>query len=250
MFSPHIFPHLFSHIFSQLFPHNLPNMALTFNLFCILDGHTVSSSFSVEVALGATVDKLKESIKARMSAGLEGVDSNTLTLWKVSIPVTKEDMNKVISLEELTDKEVLLPTTPLRVAFEGLKEGQFIHIFVQCPPKGPSQLMLKIYFPEKKQKVSWTTNHTTVLLEELKTIVINNHDGIDIGNVKISIQHRRRLCHASSLPETPATDKDLRNILCTYSKRGLGTLSVRVPDHIHRSGSRRSASFQPRKNSS
>ncbi|KAG0195405.1 hypothetical protein BGX33_003418, partial [Mortierella sp. NVP41] len=106
-------------------------------MFCLIDGEPQSNAFSVKVTPADTVDDLKKLIKAEKSVDFEHVDANNLTLWRVSIPITDDDDEISILLDNVNDKDKkkLGPATRLSKVFPEELPEETIHIIVQRPPQ-------------------------------------------------------------------------------------------------------------------
>lgn len=105
-------------------------------LFCwILDKS--ESSFPVDVAHDDTVDDLKKEVMKTNSHALAGLDAVQLTIYKVSIKVTKNLKNEV-SKYQLVEDDFLLESDILSDAFPNPVQG-YLHVVVQIPFVGPGK---------------------------------------------------------------------------------------------------------------
>ncbi|KAG0340216.1 hypothetical protein BG000_000381 [Podila horticola] len=87
-------------------------------LFCLVDGETTSNVFPVSTSAIMTVGELKKLIKAEKTNDFIGVDADKLTMWCVSIPITNDDDEIPILLNNVTsDKKKLGPATRLSKVF-------------------------------------------------------------------------------------------------------------------------------------
>ncbi|KAG0261854.1 hypothetical protein DFQ27_002733, partial [Actinomortierella ambigua] len=111
-----------------------PTTLLT--LFCLADGETTSNAFSVKAPHGGTVDDLKELIKAKKAPRFDDVAVDELTLWCVSIPVSEDDDETSILVDNVISdhKKKLNPLTRLTKVFPEELPEETIHIIVQRPP--------------------------------------------------------------------------------------------------------------------
>ncbi|KAF8925125.1 hypothetical protein BGZ58_001117 [Dissophora ornata] len=100
-------------------------------IFCLVDGKSTANAFSVKAPSTATVDDIKELIKAKKAPAFDGIE---LTLWRVSIPVTSARKHELLTLDTLHSKEELLPTTHLNTLFPEDPFEDTIHIMIQRPP--------------------------------------------------------------------------------------------------------------------
>ncbi|KAG0195537.1 hypothetical protein BGX28_001181, partial [Mortierella sp. GBA30] len=103
------------------------------NLFCVVDGESTSSAFSVKATSTGTVYDLKELIKAKKAVDFHNVDANNLTVWRVSVPISDGELPLLLStLPE--DKRKLGPAMRLSKMFPEELPEETIHIIVQRPP--------------------------------------------------------------------------------------------------------------------
>ncbi|KAK3823809.1 MAG: hypothetical protein J3R72DRAFT_528890 [Linnemannia gamsii] len=111
------------------------------NLFCLVDGETLSNAFPVEIESSKTIGTLKDLIKAKNPDTFNGVDAKDLTLWRVSIPVSDEDNNDLpILLNNVANKdktELNNPRTRLSKLFPESPDDN-TYILVQRPPPARS----------------------------------------------------------------------------------------------------------------
>ncbi|KAI8354512.1 hypothetical protein B0O80DRAFT_60774 [Mortierella sp. GBAus27b] len=110
-------------------------------MWCLVNGMSSSSAFSVDVDPSATIYDLKEAIKAKKSNDFKDIDADRLTLWRVSIPIINDDENPIL-LDGVGsgDKKKLGPADELSDVFKEEPPKKTIHILIQCPPSaaGPS----------------------------------------------------------------------------------------------------------------
>ncbi|KAG0017079.1 hypothetical protein BGZ81_010920, partial [Podila clonocystis] len=85
-------------------------------LFCVTVGDTILNAFPVSIPSTDTVGILKNLIKDKKTNDFSDVDADKLSLWRASIPIT-DDYESPILLENLTDKEKLLPRTYISAVF-------------------------------------------------------------------------------------------------------------------------------------
>ncbi|KAG0341565.1 hypothetical protein BG004_005991 [Podila humilis] len=103
-------------------------------LFCVVDGETAFKAFSVKILSTDYVDHLKKAIKANKAIDFSDVDANELTLWRVSIPITDDDDEIPILLNNVSsDKKKLRPTDDLSEIFVEPPRKKTIHIIVRRP---------------------------------------------------------------------------------------------------------------------
>ncbi|KAF9389902.1 hypothetical protein CPB97_010415 [Podila verticillata] len=109
------------------------------SLFCLVDGEATSSAFSVKISSSDTVDDVKDLIKAKNSIAFSDIDANELTLWRVSIPITKDNVAPILldSVADM-DKLELSPATRLSRVFPEELPEEIVHIIVKRPPPAHS----------------------------------------------------------------------------------------------------------------
>ncbi|KAF9312449.1 hypothetical protein BG003_006270 [Podila horticola] len=106
-------------------------------LFCLVDGEATSKAFSVKVDPSNTVDGLKMLIKTEKAPLFDDVAAGKLTLWHATIPITDDEDEIPILLNNITsDKKKLGPTTRLSKVFAEELPEETVHIIVQRPPQG------------------------------------------------------------------------------------------------------------------
>ncbi|KAF9299830.1 hypothetical protein BGZ74_008605 [Mortierella antarctica] len=115
-------------------------------LFCLVDGDTTSQTFSVEIDPTKTVDGLRKAIKTEIPGTFNGIDGKDLTLWQVSIPITDDNDEIPILLDNVTNvvKKKLSPATRLSKVFPGELMEETVHIIVQRPPQVPVDCLEQI----------------------------------------------------------------------------------------------------------
>ncbi|KAI1302991.1 hypothetical protein EDD11_005444 [Mortierella claussenii] len=112
-------------------------MATLKKLFCLVDGETASRAFPIKVAHDDTVGDLKDLIKIKKAPEFDDIVADSLTLWRVSIPIVGDDKDEEFPLQLNdslpADKNKLSPATLLLKVFpDGLPE-ETVHIIVQRP---------------------------------------------------------------------------------------------------------------------
>ncbi|KAI1315757.1 hypothetical protein EDD11_000407 [Mortierella claussenii] len=118
-------------------------------LFCLVDGETPSSAFSIRIPLDNTVDDLKDLIKAKQSPAFNDVVASKLTLWHVSIAFGSVDRHAPIILDEHGIATELNPTDDISEVFNIPLPKKTIHVIVQRPPSDLiSELEFVRYVPD------------------------------------------------------------------------------------------------------
>ncbi|KAF9113079.1 hypothetical protein BGX30_007091, partial [Mortierella sp. GBA39] len=104
-------------------------------LFCLVDGEATSQAFSVDIDQTKTVDHLKKFIKNEIPDTFNGVDAKDLTLWRVSILITRDNSEIPILFNNIAkeEKEKLHPADDLSDIFDEKPPKKTIHIIVQRP---------------------------------------------------------------------------------------------------------------------
>ncbi|KAG0369128.1 hypothetical protein BGZ54_000242 [Gamsiella multidivaricata] len=112
------------------------------SLFCLIDGEPTSNAFLVSIPSTDTIGHLKKLIKAKKTVAFADVAADKLTLWRVSVTITDDDEEIPILLDnvEKNDKKKLGPATRLHKVFPEDLPEETIHIIVQRPPLGISEL--------------------------------------------------------------------------------------------------------------
>ncbi|KAG0280022.1 hypothetical protein BGZ95_011531 [Linnemannia exigua] len=107
-------------------------------LFCLLDGEPTSRAFSIDIKPTESVHDLKELIKASNNSAFNGVDTRSLTLWKVVIPENSHGPNLAITMDALDDdgKTELYPMDDISEIFAE-EPDENTYILVQQPPPRP-----------------------------------------------------------------------------------------------------------------
>ncbi|KAF9557892.1 hypothetical protein EC968_007406 [Mortierella alpina] len=212
-------------------------------LFCLVEGETLSRAFSIKIQPDDTVDDLKELIKAKQAPAFDDITSNSLTLWKVSVPIAV-DKHKMILLDSLELKDELDPRDDISAAFsaEPPKKSDLVLVQRPSPPSSDPEIaalrkQLSDVFdssfsigivvkPEKKVAFSWCGIVDTATLDDLKKNIFDlypqyaHDDYLEIF-----------VYNGQPKPELIRDNEDLRKILKvakTTSKARL-TISLETP---------------------
>jgi len=107
-------------------------------LFCLVDGEATSNAFSVKILSSDTVDDLKDLIKTKKAPRFDDVAADELTLWRVSILITRDNSEIPILFNNIAkeEKEKLHPADDLSDIFDEKPPKKTIHIIVQRPSQG------------------------------------------------------------------------------------------------------------------
>jgi len=101
-----------------------------------------SSPFSVEVDETHIVYDLKKRIKTEMAPTLDTVDADALTLYKINIDISDDEVYTTVMNEisrgiyGFDDKRKLIPSRKVSKLFEG-DSGETIEVLVELPPGEP-----------------------------------------------------------------------------------------------------------------
>ncbi|KAG0202027.1 hypothetical protein BGX33_009961 [Mortierella sp. NVP41] len=207
-------------------------MADVITVFCLQSGEAASHAFSVEIDPTKTVDYLRKLIKAEKTNDFSDIDADKLTLWRVTIPISDDNDDIPILLDNVInkDKKKLGPATRLSKAFPEDLPDESIHIIVQRPPSATDpnartsfDVRIEGHIPAS---LKWQTIPAEASLADL-------HDQI---RVKCGVTDSERrlitIVHPKSFSQDPE-DKDvqeprLRNILKMYVQEGLKELVLYV----------------------
>jgi hypothetical protein len=111
----------------------LTNRILELN--CLVQGDNLRNAFPVKVDITETVGTLKELIKDKKKHAFQHVDTNTLVLWKVSIPANGP-LHDDPTILGLSEGESLQPLEELSEVFSMSLPRKHIHVVVRAPPMG------------------------------------------------------------------------------------------------------------------
>lgn len=117
------------------------------DLICLVEGELTDNTFLIKVYSHTTVDDLRGIIKLRLSPQFDGIAPKDLKIWRVSIPITKDD-ETLIRLDNVTDKDnkKLLPSTLLSKELPKELPKKTIHILVQPPRPGKIGRLPYLFF--------------------------------------------------------------------------------------------------------
>ncbi|KAF9432549.1 hypothetical protein BGZ76_010636, partial [Entomortierella beljakovae] len=113
------------------------------NIFCLVDEHLLSASFSIKIDPSETVYELKKIIKAERTPRFNDLAPDELTLWRVNV---ESSPDRHISLEEI---KIKAEAVKLEVATKSVSEvfgshfpKDTIHVIVQrTPPSEPQKTL-------------------------------------------------------------------------------------------------------------
>jgi hypothetical protein len=110
---------------------NLPSEPLL-QLNCLVLGDDPSHIFEIKMQRTESVSALREAVKEKKSSW-DGVDADSLVLWKVSITVD-QSLDKKLGELHLVDEGSLSPVVKLLKVFTDAPEEEHLHIVVKRPP--------------------------------------------------------------------------------------------------------------------
>ena len=106
-------------------------------LFCLVDGGSTSNAFPVKITSTDTIADLRELIKIKKSPEFDDIAADKLTLWRVSIPVTDDNEDFPILLDNIRENEKRKLRATYKVSIFGATlPEETIHVIVQRPPSG------------------------------------------------------------------------------------------------------------------
>ncbi|KAF9543648.1 hypothetical protein EC957_000580 [Mortierella hygrophila] len=112
---------------------NSPSLSLR----CLVDGDRISKSFELATPPTKTFGQLRTTIHLSKPIWFKDLEAEDLTLWKVTIPITKDKSDTPILLKNISnsDKDKLGPTNDVFEWFPQVPQKKTIHIIVQRPPQ-------------------------------------------------------------------------------------------------------------------
>lgn len=109
-------------------------------LFCLVDGHSISQAFEVKASNTTTISGLKKLIKAEKAPRFDDVAADELILWRVFHPAIAANEDQPVLLSAINSPTKLNPTHEIFDVFPEAPPKKTIHIIVQRPPPGNSNL--------------------------------------------------------------------------------------------------------------
>ncbi|KAG9069812.1 hypothetical protein KI688_009137 [Linnemannia hyalina] len=180
--------------------------SLSLSLRCLIDGDRTSRSFDL---ITPSTETLVNSEAPSISASLFGLrilEAEDLTLWKVTIPITKDNADTPILLENVSssDKDKLGPKDDVSEWFPQVPRKKTIHIIVQRPPQDKPAHLISV--PEER-------------FEQELAIILNgvhhqytNHS-LDLKELEMSHKEQRMLGLALGKQARTTTGETQRSIV-------------------------------------
>ncbi|CAG8610081.1 3498_t:CDS:2, partial [Paraglomus occultum] len=100
---------------------------MSITLFCLVQG---TPAFPVDIDKNRTVGHLKDAIKAKKAPEFDSWPPDKLRLWKVEIPVKRDDL---IQGQTLQDDNQLPPTDYLYEYWTDTPKRRHIHVIIKLP---------------------------------------------------------------------------------------------------------------------
>jgi hypothetical protein len=101
----------------------------------LVQGDDSRRVFQLEIVSTKTVSALKKAIWIEKKHAFQHVDTNTLVLWKVSIPANGP-LNDDLRILGLSEGESLQPLEELSEVFSASLPRKHIHVVVRATPMG------------------------------------------------------------------------------------------------------------------
>ncbi|CAG8596882.1 1962_t:CDS:2 [Dentiscutata erythropus] len=121
-------------VFNKFYSNESRNLKIR-QIFCLVLGDVIETTFPVVIDKNMTVAHLKELIKQEIAPHYNNIPAYKFDLLKVDIPISKENLYKKIDVENINEYEnenLLLNITMKEVFYEGL-ENNNIRIIIKPP---------------------------------------------------------------------------------------------------------------------
>ena len=137
-------PHLHSTLTALSWMYTMPD-EIDLNCWVFGDKPPRKRIFPLRVSRSQTVHYLRKAVKDEKKPALDHIATNSLDLWKVSMPIDKnvDAKLRVINLHHGPVKE-LLPTQRLSQVFSTPPLEDHLHIIVQLPTAGECDSLLTL----------------------------------------------------------------------------------------------------------
>ncbi|KAI8349055.1 hypothetical protein B0O80DRAFT_169096 [Mortierella sp. GBAus27b] len=86
---------------------------MNFQVFCLLDGSSLSTAFKIKVSPNDAVSDLKRTVKQVIAPKLDNVSVCDIQLWRVSIPLQGSSITTAVFLDPISSKRHLAPNDRL-----------------------------------------------------------------------------------------------------------------------------------------
>jgi Crinkler effector protein N-terminal domain len=106
---------------------------MMFNLLCYVRGDDSQHAFTVKIEEDEVVDSLKKAIKARKTPFFDHIPADSLVLWNVSVPFSR-NLREAVEACNLVDNDALQPPDILSDVFLFGLEKRTVHIIVDQHP--------------------------------------------------------------------------------------------------------------------
>ncbi|KAF9160638.1 hypothetical protein DFQ26_005305 [Actinomortierella ambigua] len=203
-------------------------MSTPLTLFCLVDGHSPSSAFSVDINSTQSTGFLKDLIKAFKPNDFRHIDANDLILWKVAL-ADDDDNDTPVLLDQVTEKSKLkVSSTMSKVFGADVPEGT-IHILVQHPlltGLGRSEVATTFMVAVKgitTTTTKWRTMPKTATLDHLRQAIWEQNPSLCARSQSFCYDYNGTQSYL-------ITDEDLQAALTIWIRRGVTTLTLRLED--------------------
>ena len=112
------------------------------SLFCYVRGDDGGEPFKIDIDKSKTVSDLRKAVKEETKPKFDDIPANSLVLWKVSVPITKNLKNEVEALK-LVDDDKLQSTDGLSDIFSDLAKRR-IHVIIDRPRSSSGELLMSL----------------------------------------------------------------------------------------------------------
>ncbi|KAF9158545.1 hypothetical protein DFQ26_007513 [Actinomortierella ambigua] len=205
-------------------------MPTLLTLICLVDGHSPSSAFAVEIDSAQSTIELRDLIKAAKPKDFRRIDANNLSLWKVAL-ADDDDNDAPVLLDQVSDKSKLRVTSTMSKVFGADLLEDTIHILVQRP-SGPStglgrseestEFMVTVK-GITTTTTKWRTVPNTATLDRLRQAIWEQNPSLRARSQSLVYEYK-------GLQGYFVTNEDLRAVLRTWIGQGNTNLILRFED--------------------
>ncbi|KAG0253156.1 hypothetical protein DFQ27_007629 [Actinomortierella ambigua] len=205
-------------------------MPTLLTLICLVDGHSPSSAFAVEIDSAQSTIELRDLIKAAKPKDFRRIDANNLSLWKVAL-ADDDDNDAPVLLDQVSDKSKLRVTSTMSKVFSADLLEDTIHILVQRPSEpstglGRSEESTEFMVTVKGITITttkWRTVPNTATLDRLRQAIWEQNPSLRARSQSLVYEYK-------GLQGYFVTDEDLRAVLRTLIQQGITNLTLRLED--------------------